>query len=126
MNVENIMALCIMSLVALIFMGIGISQFKSKVPVGFYTGEKPPKAEELIDVKGWNRGHGAMWCGYGVMIMISWLSAVFVEHETVSMVLTFVILIGGLLGMILGHHLLRKKYFVKKHRVSLNGMSVLK
>jgi hypothetical protein len=30
--------------------GIGVSQLKSRAPVGFYTGEKPPTEEELTDV----------------------------------------------------------------------------
>lgn len=115
MDAENIMALCIMSFVALIFIGNGISQYKSRKPVGFYTGEKPPKEEELTDVRAWNRAHGFMWSGYGILIIASWVSAVFVKNEVVSVVVTFTIIIGGLAGMIVGHHLLIKKYFVK-HR----------
>ena len=40
----------IFCIVAMIMLGIGVSQLKSKEPVGFYTGEKPPKAEQLSDV----------------------------------------------------------------------------
>ena len=52
-------------LAALIMIGIGISQLKSRNPVGFYTGEKPPKKEQLSDVNAWNRKHGTMWIVYG-------------------------------------------------------------
>ena len=35
----------IFCVVALIMLGIRIGQLRSKDPVGFYTGEKPPKTE---------------------------------------------------------------------------------
>ena len=50
--------------VALIMFGIGISQLKSKDPVGFYTGEKPPEKERLSDVNAWNKKHGMLSCHY--------------------------------------------------------------
>ena len=40
----------IFCVVALIMFGIGISQLRSKDPVGFYTGVKPPQKEQLSDV----------------------------------------------------------------------------
>lgn len=39
-----------MGIVSAIMIGIGISQIRSRDPVGFYSGEKPPKEDELIDV----------------------------------------------------------------------------
>ena len=38
----------IFGIVAIIIFGIGISQLKSKDPVGFYTGEKPPKSQYYL------------------------------------------------------------------------------
>ena len=55
MTAENIIGFVIYALVALFMMGIGIVQLKSKDPVGFYSGEKPPKAENITDVKAWNK-----------------------------------------------------------------------
>ena len=43
----------IFCIVAMIMIGIGVSQLKSKEPVGFYTGEKPPKVDQLSDVNSW-------------------------------------------------------------------------
>lgn len=68
---ESIITCTIFGLVALFMMGIGVSQLKSKTPVAFYSGEKPPKAEELTDVHAWNVKHGRMWLMYGVIIIIS-------------------------------------------------------
>lgn len=113
MNAENVMALCIMSFVALIFIGIGISQYKSKEPVGFYSGEKPPKEEDLTDVRAWNRGHGAMWIRYGAMMIVAGVCGIVIKNETVCAVIMFVILIGGLVGMFVGHHKFVKLYLRK-------------
>lgn len=113
MNAENVITLCIMCLVALIFIGLGISQYRSKKPVGFYSGEKPPKKEELTDVKAWNRKHGVMWFGYGVMLILSGVLFLVVDNETVCMIIMFGIMIGGLIGLFVGDYWLRKKYLIK-------------
>ena len=55
---ENIVGLVIYLAVASVMIGIGISQLRSKKPVAFYSGEKPPGEEELSDVKAWNQKHG--------------------------------------------------------------------
>ena len=69
---DNIVGLFIYLLVACFMGGIGICQLRSKWPVGFYSGEKPPKAEELSNVKAWNKKHAMMWLLYGGIIMISY------------------------------------------------------
>ena len=70
--VETIITLIIFGIVSMIMIGIGISQLKSIEPVGFYSGEKPPKEDEITDVQAWNRKHGIMWLLYGIVIMVSW------------------------------------------------------
>lgn len=72
MIVEIIFGLVIYLIVALIMLGIGISQYRSTKPVAFYSGEKPPKDSELSDVLMWNKKHGKMWIWYGVIIIISY------------------------------------------------------
>lgn len=71
--VEAIITLVIFGIVSLIMIGIGISQLRSTEPVGFYSGEKGPKKDEITDVKAWNKKHGIMWLIYGITIMFSWL-----------------------------------------------------
>ena len=97
--------------VALIMIAIGIMQYKSKKPTGFYTGETPPKAEQLTDVTAWNHRHGRMWIVYGILIIISFLSGLLIPHEAVSALLPIVIILGALPVMILYHHKLKNKYF---------------
>lgn len=99
--------------VALIMIGIGISQLKSEKPVGFYTGEKPPSRDDISNVKPWNRKHGTMWIIYGMIIVISWIYGCILGDGIVAVVL----LIGGViipLGfMIWRHHRLIGKYKIK-------------
>ena len=57
MNAEMIMGLVIISIVAVIMVIIGISQFNKKEnPVGFYNVIAPPKKEEISDVIQWFEG----------------------------------------------------------------------
>ena len=46
---------------ALVMIVIGVRQMKSETPVGFYTGERAVKPEEITDIPAWNRKHGIMW-----------------------------------------------------------------
>lgn len=101
----------IFGLVALVMIGIGISQLKSKDPVGFYTGENPPDKEELSDVNAWNKKHGMMWVIYGVCILCSWIISVFIGNSLYSLLP----LVGGVIApiviMIICHHKLVKMYY---------------
>lgn len=72
MNAGQIVCLVIYGWVAMLVIGIGISQIRSKHPVGFYTGENPPKDQEITDVKCWNLKHGRMWIIYGLGIIVSY------------------------------------------------------
>ncbi len=58
MNPGMIIGLVIISIVALIMIIIGISQYRTKdVPIGFYNIVDPPKKEDIIDIGLWNRKH---------------------------------------------------------------------
>lgn len=72
MRAEQIGSLILVGLtygiVVLVTLGIGIHQYRMKTPATFYTGEKPPAAETLRDVRLWNRRHGLMWIAYAVLV----------------------------------------------------------
>lgn len=53
-----IIAFIIWSIVALVFLGIGLSCRKSKEPVGFFTFAKAPVVE---DVEHYNKAVGTLW-----------------------------------------------------------------
>ena len=110
MTAASIITFIIFFIVAMIMIGLGILQLKSTSPVGFYSGEKPPREEELTDVKAWNKKHGMMWLIYGIIIMISY----FVGYLIGDSILCLIPFCGGLIVpviiMIWYHHRLIKKY----------------
>lgn len=73
---EIVIGLVIYVLTASVMCVIGISQYRSIKPVGFYSGEKPPKESELTDVIKWNKEHGKMWLWYSAIIIISYILSI--------------------------------------------------
>lgn len=107
---EAMIGLVIYAFVAIIMIGIGVSQLKSKTPVAFYSGEKPPKEETLTDVKAWNKKHGMMWVIYGVIMLLSYLVGI----PIIDSVICVIPMVGGtiipIIVMTWYHHQLCKKY----------------
>ncbi len=108
--VEAIIPITVGALVSLIMVGIGISQFRSKEPVGFYTGEIPPKAEELTDVEAWNKKHGIMWLLYGIAIMLSVIVSMFLQDSLWCLVPFGAGVVLPIAVMIWYHHRLIRAY----------------
>lgn len=110
MTAEIIIGLVIYCLVAAVMFGIGFTQYRSTKPVGFYSGEKPPKESELSDVVGWNKEHGMMWLLYSGIIIISYLLGL----PLFDSIWCVVPMCGGIILplplMIWYHHKLMKKY----------------
>ena len=108
---EQIIGFVIICMVALIMIGLGVSQIRSKEPTGFYTGEKAPKAEEISDVKAWNRKHGMMWLFYGIAIICGYIVSAVIGGELSALFILCGIVIGALPIMMWYHSYLKKKYY---------------
>ena len=54
-------------LCCLLFLGIGISAFKSKEPVGFWSNLKQVPID---DVKSYNKAVGKLWCVFSVVLIL--------------------------------------------------------
>lgn len=97
---------------AILMIGIGISQYKSKKPIAFYTGEKGPEEKDLTDVDAWNKKHGIMWILYGICFILIWICG-FLLGDSLLVLIPF---LGGILVpipvMIWYHHRLVKMYYV--------------
>ena len=102
----------IMGLCALLMYSIGISQVRSEKPVGFYSGEKPPEAEQLRDVRAWNRKHGLMWILYGVMITFGLIGGLVVGDSLIYALIECGCLLVPPIFMILYHKKLVKDYLI--------------
>ena len=114
MNEAMIMALVIISIVAVIMIIIGVSPISKKEnSAGFYNGIDTPKKEEISDIIQWNRKHGIMWIIYGVCIELGfWLGHV-MPVEALKMIFMMGGVIFPLPFMVLGHHRLVKRYKIK-------------
>ena len=109
MDAENIFGFSIFLLVAIVMMVIGIVQIRKKTPVAFYSGEEPPRAEDLTDVKAWNWKHGLMWLLFGVTILVGYGVGVCMGDEIWSAIPMCGGVILPLPFMVWGHHRLRKR-----------------
>lgn len=116
----TIIYLVISSLVSLIFIILGVNQFRSKVPVTLNTGEVPPREDELTDMLEWNHKHGRNLMIYGCALFVT--MAVFIYFlekfdNTVFQMLAFFIVIFAEIAWLEIQHSLLKKKLIKKHSI---------
>ena len=67
----TIIYLVISLLVSLIFIILGIMQYRSEKPVSINMGEKPLRKEELTNVTEWNHRHGRNFIILGCVLFIT-------------------------------------------------------
>ncbi len=92
---------------------IGIVQYRSKEPVGFWSGKKPPKKEQITDVKAYNQKHGLMWILLGVGFILCLVCGLFFGG-VIAGYLCMIEVIGGIFAMIAYHEKLDRMYFKKE------------
>jgi hypothetical protein len=114
---EIIIYMVISGLTSFIFIIIGITQYHSAVPVGFYSGEKPPCIDDVSDVHSWNRQHGKNWIIFGIILFATLTVFIFtislLEYTVVQTIL-FTVAIGlELVWLIARHEALKRKYIRK-------------
>lgn len=107
---EHIIVCVIFGLVALIMIAIGVSNFKSIEPVGFYSGVEPPSPEEITDIPAYNKKHGWMWVVYGIGFIICGILSFLTNSELVFTLVSCVFAVGGIFLLMIGHTCLEKKY----------------
>ena len=112
-----IIYLVISFLTSLIFVVLGISQYKSEKPVSLNTGEKPPCKDELTDVLEWNRKHGKNLIIYGCVLFLT--LSVFVyfiekyDYIAVQIILFILVILGEVAWLEIQHNILKKKLIKK-------------
>lgn len=92
---------------------LGLVQYRSKEPVGFWSGQKPPKREQITDVKAYNQKHGIMWILYGAGFFLCFMLIIPLGEKFVliAVILGAAECIGGIFVMIWYHNKLNKRYF---------------
>jgi hypothetical protein len=111
---EIIIYMVISGLTSFIFIIIGITQSRSAVPVGFYSGEKPPCIEDVTDVHNWNKQHGKNWIIFGIILFATLTVFIFtislLEYAVVQAILFFAAIGLELVWLITRHEALKRKY----------------
>lgn len=114
---STIIYLIIALLVSLIFIILGIRQYKAEKPVAINTGEKPPREDELTSVTEWNHRHGRNLIIFGCLLFIT-LSIVvyFIEkiENVVFQAAIFLVLIFAEIAWVEFEHITMKKKMIKK------------
>ena len=113
----TIVYLVISLLVSLIFIILGIMQYRSEKPVSINTGEKPLRKEELTNVTEWNHRHGRNFIILGCALFIT-LSVLGYFMEKLDSILLQVIIAMLALFIEIGwgefEHNVMKKKMIKK------------
>lgn len=113
---ETIIFLVISLIVSLIFIILGIKQYRSKVPVSLNTGETPPREDELTDLSEWNHKHGRNLIIFGCAIFLTLSVFVYFLQKLDSVVIQAVIFFIAIFGEIAWlefQHIHLKKKLVK-------------
>ncbi len=106
---ENIFFVVISFLCGVIFVAIGVSCFKRTKPAGFWSGVEVKK-EQVTDVKKYNIANGIMWCTFSIFFWISGIAAIY--DSIVAVIIMVIACTGGIVGLIMGYGLIKRKFFV--------------
>lgn len=91
---------------------LGIVQYRSKEPVGFWSGKEPPQREQITDVRAYNRKHGLMWITYGVGFVVCFVCGL-PFGGLIAGYLCLIEGLGGILVMAAYHNRLNRMYYRK-------------
>lgn len=113
----TIIYLVISLLVSLIFIILGIRQYRAEKPVAINTGEKPPCEEELTSVAEWNHRHGRNFVIFGCTLFITLsVFAYFIEkldNVVLQVVIFMIVLFAEIAWVEFEHHVMKKKMIKK-------------
>ena len=100
-------AFVIWSIVAILFLSIGISGWKSTEPVGFFTFIKPPA---VTDVNKYNHAVSILWVVVAVMFELMGVPFLYARQN--SPVFIFVVLgvFALMIGMMIAYFMIEAKY----------------
>jgi len=102
-----IIAFAIWTIVAVLFLGIGINGRKSKEAVGFFTFQKPPV---VTDVKKYNRSVSMLWMIAAVLLEILGIPILFLEQNSPMFIPVIFGVAALMIGMIIVYLRIEAKY----------------
>ncbi|MCR4691418.1 MAG: hypothetical protein K5739_08740 [Lachnospiraceae bacterium] len=96
----------IWSIVALIFVGIGICARKAKEPVGFFTGVKPPVVKDVVK---YNHAVSNLWFAYAILLEIFGLPLLFLKQNSPGFVLSILGTVAISIGLAIAYSFILAK-----------------
>ncbi len=102
-----IIGFIVWSVIAVLFVVIGISGLRSKEPVGFFTFVKAP---EVNDIGKYNRAVSILWIIAAVLLEILGVPFLFLEQNSLMFVLVIFGAVALVIGMMIGYIKIEKKY----------------
>lgn len=102
-----IIAFVIWSIVAVVFLGIGISGWKSTDAVGFFTFVKPPAVN---DIRKYNHSVSILWVVSAVILEIMGVPFLFLGQNSPIFFLVVFGVVALIIGMIIAYFKIEEKY----------------
>lgn len=113
----TIIYLVISLAVSLIFIILGIKQYRAEKPVAINTGEKPPREDELTSVAEWNHRHGRNFIIFGCALFITLSVFVYfmekLDNVVVQVIIFMVVLFAEIAWVAFEHNMMKKKMIKK-------------
>lgn len=113
----TIIYLVISLLVSLVFIMLGIRQYRAEKPVTINTGEKPPREDELTSVIEWNHRHGRNFIIFGCLLFITLSVFVYfiekLDSIALQVVILLIVLFAEIAWVVVEHNVMKKKMIKK-------------
>ena len=117
-----IIYLVISLLVSLIFIILGIRQYRAEKPVTINTGEKPPREDELTSVTEWNHRHGRNLIIFGCALFITLSVFIYfiekLDNSVFQVVIFLIVIFVEIAWVELEHNVMKKKMIKNRHTKS--------
>ncbi|MCI8426776.1 MAG: hypothetical protein HFJ03_04410 [Lachnospira sp.] len=100
-------AFIIWSIVASLFVVIGIVNWRSKTEVGFFTGVKPGKKKDIV---GYNHAVAKIWFFYAAVLEMIGLPFVFIPQNSIMAVVVMLAIVALTIGIMIVYVKIDAKY----------------
>ncbi len=102
-----IIAFAIWSIIALLFVGIGIATRNSKEAMGFFTFVEPPK---VSDIKKYNHAVSILWMVSAILFEIMGIPFLFLQQNSPGFMIVMFGVVALVIGMMITYIKIEEKY----------------
>lgn len=102
-----IIGFIIWSAVAAICLIVGIVSWRSKKPVGFFTGVKAPEVSDAIK---YNHSVGILWLVYAVLLELLGIPFLYLEQNSAGFIVPYLGVVFITIGLVVAYSLIASKY----------------